>query len=147
MKKLLKKLEWWFDIYIAYFLYNGRKKHHYYNYINKKYNFMGAQHVRLTIDENNLVTAVGENTKQQNSEYDTCVVCGKTSPYKVQTHIDYRIGYVEGAGQGCFQPKQCIQSNQSDRELLAIPKYLIEKYPNDMELGGVIREFYWNSKK
>ena len=26
MKKLLKKLEWWFDIYIAYFLYNDRKK-------------------------------------------------------------------------------------------------------------------------
>jgi hypothetical protein len=40
-------------------------------------------------------------------EYDTCVLCGKQSPYTRSTHIDFRIGYVEGAGQGCFQPKTC----------------------------------------
>jgi hypothetical protein len=38
---------------------------------------------------------------------DLCVLCGKESPYLVSTHIDLRIGYVEGAGQGCFQPHTC----------------------------------------
>lgn len=38
---------------------------------------------------------------------DKCVLCGKESPYTIDTHIDYRIGYVEGAGQGCFQPNNC----------------------------------------
>lgn len=40
-------------------------------------------------------------------EYDKCVICGKTSPYKTTTHIDFREGYVDGAGQGCFQPNIC----------------------------------------
>ena len=39
--------------------------------------------------------------------YDKCVVCGKVSPYKTTTDINMRIGYVEGAGQGCFQPNSC----------------------------------------
>jgi hypothetical protein len=39
--------------------------------------------------------------------YDKCVMCGKESPYKMSTHIDNRIGYIEGSGQGCFQPKKC----------------------------------------
>ena len=39
--------------------------------------------------------------------YDKCVVCGKVSPYTTSTSIFNRIGYVEGAGQGCFQPNNC----------------------------------------
>lgn len=38
---------------------------------------------------------------------DKCVLCGKESPYTIDTHIDYRVGYVEGVGQGCFQPNKC----------------------------------------
>lgn len=38
---------------------------------------------------------------------DKCVICGKESPYLRSTNIDYRIGYVEGGGQGCFQPNEC----------------------------------------
>lgn len=34
--------------------------------------------------------------------YDECVICGRQSPYRIDTHIDYRVGYVEGVGQGCF---------------------------------------------
>jgi len=45
--------------------------------------------------------------QENNVEYDKCVICGKTSPYTRSTHIDHRIGYVEGGGQGCFQPNQC----------------------------------------
>ena len=45
--------------------------------------------------------------EEQLNELDVCVLCGKKSPYKRTTHIDERIGYVEGVGQGCFQPKSC----------------------------------------
>jgi hypothetical protein len=40
-------------------------------------------------------------------EYDRCVTCGAESPYTQGHHVDYRIGYIEGAGQGCFQPSEC----------------------------------------
>lgn len=39
--------------------------------------------------------------------HDACVECGRLSPYLYSDHIDRRIGYIEGAGQGCFQPKNC----------------------------------------
>lgn len=38
---------------------------------------------------------------------DKCVICGKETPYSINTHIDMRIGYVEGGGQGCYQPNIC----------------------------------------
>lgn len=47
------------------------------------------------------------NKKYPNDEFDKCVLCGKVSLYTKNTHIDNRIGYVEGSGQGCFTPKQC----------------------------------------
>lgn len=40
-------------------------------------------------------------------QYDHCVICGKETPYLRSTHIDLREGYVEGGGQGCFQPNKC----------------------------------------
>lgn len=40
-------------------------------------------------------------------EYDRCVICGKFTPYLTTTNINFRVGYVEGAGQGCYQPKKC----------------------------------------
>jgi hypothetical protein len=48
--------------------------------------------------------------KQESENKDTldkCVICGKETPYLRSTHIDHRIGYVEGGGQGCFQPNIC----------------------------------------
>jgi hypothetical protein len=51
------------------------------------------------------VLKVEEETKED--EYDKCVICGKESPYLRSTHIDLRTGYVEGGGQGCFQPNLC----------------------------------------
>ncbi len=32
---------------------------------------------------------------------DTCIMCGVETPYDFETHIDLRIGYIEGAGQLC----------------------------------------------
>lgn len=46
-----------------------------------------------------------ENQKLENKrEYEICVSCGKSTKVKKSTHIDYREGYVEGAGQLC---KEC----------------------------------------
>ena len=120
MKKVLKKLEWWFDIYIAYFLYSDRKKHLYYDYINKKYNFM-------------------QNTDDL---YEECIMChGKTETLKT-THIDFRYGYVEGAGQLC---RECYIS--TNRNLITIDERTILDTPNDLELGKKVRERYWDTKK
>jgi len=47
MKKLLKKLDWWFDINIAYYFYNGNKMHRYYEYLERKWGIKPA-----TIREN-----------------------------------------------------------------------------------------------
>lgn len=45
--------------------------------------------------------------QHSNIKYDTCVECGLESPYTVDTHIDLRVGFIEGAGQGCFQKENC----------------------------------------
>ena len=37
MKKLLKKLELWFDIHVVYFLYNGNKTKRYYKMLENKW--------------------------------------------------------------------------------------------------------------
>ena len=37
MKGIMLKLEKWFDIYIAYFLFNGNKRESYYDYLRGKY--------------------------------------------------------------------------------------------------------------
>jgi len=37
MNKIIKKLDWWFDYYIAYFLYNGGKQDRYIEYMEKKW--------------------------------------------------------------------------------------------------------------
>jgi hypothetical protein len=45
-------------------------------------------------------------------KYDKCVICGMDTPYTSNTHIDYRVGYIEGAGQGCFKVKKCEQAKR-----------------------------------
>jgi hypothetical protein len=37
LKQLLRKIELWFDIHVVYFLYNDKKLHRYYEYLNKKW--------------------------------------------------------------------------------------------------------------
>lgn len=45
--------------------------------------------------------------KETKQEKDKCIICSKETPYLMTTHIDYRVGYLEGSGQGCFQPQTC----------------------------------------
>jgi hypothetical protein len=49
----------------------------------------------------------GKYFEAKSLENDRCVICGRVSPYSAGVHIDMRVGYVEGAGQGCFQPASC----------------------------------------
>jgi hypothetical protein len=74
---------------------------------------------------------------------DNCILCGKETAYDFETHIDMRIGYIEGAGQLCID---CFnRGNQESREHITIPKNLVLNYPNDMELGAKVRQYYYDT--
>lgn len=70
---------------------------------------------------------------------DLCILCGKETTYDFETHIDYRVGYIEGAGQLCHS----CYTNQNERELITIPKHFVKKYPNNYELGENVRSYYY----
>jgi hypothetical protein len=65
---------------------------------------VGYDHLGCVLDDENNLDEEEDNNKL---EFDKCVLCGKESPYFLSTHIDLRQGYVEGGGQGCFQPNVC----------------------------------------
>lgn len=74
---------------------------------------------------------------------DHCVMCGVETPYDFETHVDVRIGYLEGVGQLC---SKCYNRGTNHNHIM-VPEWLIENYPNDQELGGKVRELYWENKK
>lgn len=78
-----------------------------------------------------------------NNPIEKCVICGKDTPYRFNDHIDYRIGYVEGSGQGCYKPGECENRTKS----INISEQLIYDTPNDQELGSKVREIYWKQKQ
>jgi hypothetical protein len=113
--------------------------------------FMGEQHIPLQINDDGLVTNVGHDmggsyeytTNKDGESYDNCVVCGKQTQYKTSTHIDMRVGYVEGVGQTCYNCNTAGSS--SGREMITIPKYWVLGTPNDQELGEKVRAYYWEN--
>jgi hypothetical protein len=60
------------------------------------------EHFGFTINEEGLVTSINRP-----DDYDTCIVCGKITPYLKSTNINLRYGYIEGAGQTCPNPENC----------------------------------------
>lgn len=70
---------------------------------------------------------------------DKCVMCGVETPYDVLTHVDYRYNYVDGIGQMCAD---CHRKGNGPIEQILIPKEYIKLFPNDMELGHAVRQFY-----
>jgi hypothetical protein len=66
---------------------------------------------------------------------DTCVMCGKITPYDYETNIHLRNGYVEGMGQLC----QHCYNGEKNEETLIITKKMVRDTPNDMDLGEKIR--------
>lgn len=80
---------------------------------------------------------------------DKCVMCGKDTPYDFETHIDLRYGYIEGGGQGCYQPQVCnklvepINPPNDHLEHFLVSFYTVKSTPNDAELGAKVRQMYW----
>jgi hypothetical protein len=74
---------------------------------------------------------------------DHCMMCGVETPYDSETHIDMRIGYLEGVGQLC---SKCY-SHGRDHNQFTVPEWLIENTPNNQELGAKVRALYFESKK
>lgn len=110
---------------------------------------MGEQHVPLQIDENNNVTSVGHDMggsyeiKNEGDLYEDCILCGRKTTTLKTTHIDFRTGYIEGAGQMC---RDCYMKGSSEsREHINIPKHYVKTYPNDAELGEKVRQFYYEN--
>jgi len=83
-----------------------------------------------------------------------CILCGKETNVDINTHIDHRYGYVEGAGQCC---KECYNKTSNIEEdyvtrtmrnrttLLTISAEDILGTPNDMQLGAKVRQQYWDT--
>ena len=77
-------------------------------------------------------------------------MCGKKTTVSKTTHIDFRDGYIEGAGQLCIK---CWNKDEepialdSHRNLFTVSEYTVLSTPNDQELGNKVRQLYWESKK
>ncbi len=124
---------------------------------------MGQQHVSLNIGDDGLVKSVGhdmggsyeiETPKYEQLEinfpkvdgqgqsiYETCIQCGKETTTLKSAHVDFRIGYVEGAGQLCWE---CYTGKS--RSLITIDERTIIDTPNDAELGAKVRRQYFQNK-
>jgi hypothetical protein len=73
---------------------------------------------------------------------DNCILCGVETPYDYETHVDMRIGYIEGAGQLC----SACYNKGTDRGHTAVPNSLIYDTPNDQQLGEKVRILYYQNK-
>lgn len=72
---------------------------------------------------------------------DKCILCGNETQYEQSTHIDMRVGYIEGAGQlcdGCY-------NEGTNRKHIAIPENMIRSTPNDAELGALVRKAWYET--
>ena len=65
---------------------------------------------------------------------DKCVICNSYSEYDEKEHIEFRIGYVEGAGQLCLICHASVKTLRWDAV-----QQLIDDTPNDMQLGSKVR--------
>jgi hypothetical protein len=90
-----------------------------------------------------LSCALEADNKARANEYEHCVLCGVETPVKIGTHVDMRIGYIEGAGQLC---SNCY-SRGTDHGAIAVDYNTILGTPNDQELGAKVRQLYFESKK
>jgi hypothetical protein len=73
---------------------------------------------------------------------DHCMLCKVETAYDEDTHIDMRIGYIEGLGQLC---PNCYDKGNSHSCIL-VPEYIINSTPNNNELGAKVRQLYWKVK-
>jgi hypothetical protein len=91
--------------------------------------------------QNSVGTDMGGSYDSVHNLYEICVMCSKETTILKSTHIDFRYGYVEGAGQLC---RECYMGE--NRNLITIEGRTILDTPNDTELGAKVRQVYWDSK-
>jgi hypothetical protein len=73
------------------------------SYVRQKYQIQ-----KQTMDKDVDILSLGQIP---DDEPESCLMCGKLSPYTRSTHIDLRVGFLEGIGQGCFTPVNCSRKN------------------------------------
>jgi len=73
---------------------------------------------------------------------DHCMLCKVETAYDEDTHIDMRIGYIEGLGQLC---PNCYDKG-NNHSCILVPEYIINSTPNNNELGAKVRQLYWKVK-
>ena len=82
----------------------------------------------------------------ENNPIENCILCNKETQYRFNDHIDYRTGYIEGAGQLCLH---CYNNNKKLPEMeivIHVDEKTILNTPNDMELGGLVRNAFYQVK-
>jgi hypothetical protein len=67
-----------------------------------------------------------------------CVICGSETNVDTTTHIDMRVGYLDGVGQLCIP----CHLKGTDRDNFTVPTYFINLFPNDQELGSKVRHHF-----
>jgi hypothetical protein len=77
---------------------------------------------------------------------DKCVLCGDETPYDETTHIDLRLGYVEGCGQVCRCCWDKTYPTAKSEGYLKIPRSMVLDLPNDQMLGEEIRRLYYQTQ-
>ena len=107
--------------------------------------------------QDHLSCALEAYNKSHTDNYDHCVLCGVETAYKHDTHVDMRIGYVEGAGQLCpkcynfDKPSVTKDENpiplDAHRNLFTVSEYMVLSTSNNQELGAKVRALYFESKK
>jgi hypothetical protein len=95
------------------------------------------------VGTDHLGCALKAESEMTANEYETCILCGEKTDVKISTHVDFRTGYIEGAGQLCIK---CYNQG-SNRNHMTIPEWMVENTPNDQELGAKVRELYWENKR
>lgn len=81
------------------------------------------------------------STKILDELFETCITCGKLTNVRKDTHIDYRTGYIEGAGQQCYS----CWSGKPIPGTICIPGKEVRETPNDADLGEKVRKIYWDT--
>ena len=72
---------------------------------------------------------------------DKCIMCGEDSAYEFETHVDMRVGYIEGAGQLCIN----CYSKGTNHGAVAVDYNTVLSTPNDQELGAKVRKLYYEN--
>ena len=73
--------------------------------------------------------------------YEDCIMCGKKTTVSKTTHVDFRDGYIEGAGQLCIK----CWNKGTERRHMTVPTNLVYDTPNDAELGAKVRKLYYEN--